>query len=112
MVPLVFYSTTLAYVPLNLCFDQTTPSLLSKHRRASTLKEPKELHLMTIHNTTLISMCVVKGEFLSGERGRKVIYLGYANQIKGLNKKYQLSFQPLFLDVSKISTFHKSQQLN
>lgn len=57
MVPLVFNSTILAYVPLNPCFDQTTPSLLSKHRRASTLKEPKELHLMTIHNTTLISVC-------------------------------------------------------
>lgn len=57
MVPLIFNSTTLAYVPLNLCFDQTTPSLLSKHRRASTLKEPKELHLDD-HTQYNFNLCV------------------------------------------------------
>ena len=42
MVPFVSNSTTLAYVPLNPCFDQTTSSPCSKHRRASTLQDLKD----------------------------------------------------------------------
>ena len=50
------------------------------------------------------------------ESGGGVIQLGYTNQRKGLNEKYQLNFQPLFLDVSKgarhwIRTLHKPRQL-
>lgn len=111
MVPFVFNSRALANVPLNLCFEHALPALQT--RKASTLKEPKELHPddHKQHNFHVF-VCAVKGEFLSGEWSGEVIQLGYASQIKGLNKKYQLNFQPPFLDVFKINTFHKSQQQN
>lgn len=80
-----------------------------------TLRELKELHpdVHIGHKVPVFGYAVkVHGEFLSGDRGGEVIQLGYANQIKGLNEKHPLNFQPHFLDVFKISTVHKSQQLN
>ena len=44
----------------------------------------------------------MKEELLFVEKSGEVVQLGYAKQMKGVNKKYQLNFQPLFLDVFRM----------
>ena len=86
MVPFVYASTTIAYVPFTLCSDQTTASSCSKHRRASTLRGLKD--------TEDHSFCVC------GER--RIPSCGVVwgcDPVQGVNKKHQEGFQPVFLNV-------------